>query len=70
MTEEDRQACHADLAALRADPLTSERMFRLLEKLVARLDRLETRGAGSLQRWSNEGVLKALEEGRKKEEDE
>jgi len=86
MTDEDRDTfrrdCHADLAVLRGDPLVSERAFRLLERIVARLDRIETGSflpteapteperKVSSQRWSNEGVLRALEEGRKKDEDE
>ena len=39
--EKLRQECHDDLATLRAGDMP-ERAFRLLEKLVARLDRLET----------------------------
>jgi hypothetical protein len=79
--ERIRQECHADLAALRNDNLVSERAFRLFEKLVSRLDRLETGSfpqeetptvperRPSSTKWSNEGVIKALEEGRKKDEE-
>ena len=46
MTDDDReklrQECHADLDVLRRDPAVLERVFRLLERLVVRLDRLET----------------------------
>ena len=68
--EKLRQECHDDLATLRAGDMP-ERAFRLLEKLVARLDRLETgsflqteaptepeiRPSGA---WKNDGVLEAL----------
>lgn len=77
--EKMRQDCHADLAALRSDPLVSERAFRLFERLVSRLDRLET-GSFSTEEtptkperrpsaasWNNEEVLKALREGKKDE---
>ena len=37
-----REECQTDLQALRVEGLLSERAFRLLEKLVTRLDRLET----------------------------
>lgn len=79
--EKLRQECHADLTALRGDPGVSERAFRLLEKLVVRLDRIETGSFHPLeapteperrtssQKWSNEGVLRALEEGRRKDEE-
>ena len=46
MPDEDReklrQDCHADLLALRTGGELPERAYRLLERLVARLDRLET----------------------------
>jgi hypothetical protein len=46
MTDDDRAKlrgeCHADLAELRGGGELPERAFRLLERLVARLDRLET----------------------------
>ncbi len=80
MTDDERerlrQECHDDLAALRPESLP-ERAYRLIEKLVARLDRLETgvfseleaptspERRPSLTRWKNEEVLKALEEGKK-----
>jgi hypothetical protein len=48
--EKLRQECHEDLAALRADPATSERAYRLFEKLVARLDRLETGAFSTTER--------------------
>jgi hypothetical protein len=75
-----RQECHADLASLRTDTTLSERAFRLFEKIVARLDRIETgtfhetesptkpERRGSSATWSNEGVIKALEEGRREKE--
>lgn len=82
--ERIRQECHADLAALRGTEL-EERAFQLFEKLVARLDRLETGSfppeetptaperRPSSAKWSNEEVIKALErgreEGRKKDGD-
>jgi hypothetical protein len=37
-----REECQGDLAALRVEGALSERAFRLLERLVMRLDRLET----------------------------
>jgi hypothetical protein len=40
--EKLREECHADLSALRVGGELPERAYRLLEKLVARLDRLET----------------------------
>ena len=39
--EKLRQECHDDLAALRSEPIP-ERAYRLFERLVQRLDRLET----------------------------
>ena len=76
--EQLRRECHEDLIALRSETLP-ERAFRLLEKLVARLDRLETgsffpteaptepeRIRGSSSSWRNDGVIRALEDGRKK----
>ena len=83
MTDDDREKlreeCYADLAVLRSSPDIPERVFRLLERIVARLDRIETgsfpvsemptepeRRTSSSQRWSNEGVLRALEAGKEK----
>ena len=80
-----RRECHEDLDALRASGL-DERAFRLLEKLTARLDRLETGSFEANERateparvrspegpathssatWRNDGVLRALEEGKDK----
>lgn len=37
-----RQECRDDLDVLRLDPDMPERVFRLYEKILARLDRLET----------------------------
>ena len=75
MPDEDReklrQDCHADLLALRTGGELPERAYRLLERLVARLDRLET-GSFSTEEtptvpertksgpWRNDGVLEAL----------
>jgi hypothetical protein len=78
--EKLRQECHADLDALRTDSEMPERAFRLLEKLVARLDRIETGSFHETESptkperrhsatWSNEGVMKALEKGRKKDDE-
>jgi hypothetical protein len=70
-----RRGCHEDLESLRGEELP-ERAFRLLEKILARLDRLETgefpstekvtepERRASVSGWSNEGVIRALEEGR------
>jgi len=74
--EKLRQECYDDLAALRDDPSVSERAFRLFEKLCARLTRLETGSfsteekpteperRASSAKWRNDGVMKALEEGK------
>ena len=75
MPDEDReklrQDCHADLLALRTGGELPERASRLLERLVARLDRLETGSFPDEERptapertksgpWRNDGVLEAL----------
>jgi hypothetical protein len=39
MPDEDREKCHADLLALRTGGELPERAYRLLERLVARMDR-------------------------------
>jgi hypothetical protein len=86
MIEDDRakkrQESREHLDALRSDPSLSERAYRLFELLTDRLDRLETGSfpteetptaperRPSSAKWSNQGVIKALEEGRKKDEDE
>jgi len=76
-----RQECHAMQNALRGTEIP-EPAFRLFEIIIARLDRLETGSFSQYEspteperkpssaKWSNEGVIKALEEGRKKEEEE
>lgn len=78
--EKLRKECHEDLAILRESVELPERAFRLLERLTARLDRLETgefpvteevtaparKGSGT---WSNTRVLEALEDGKKALED-
>ena len=72
-----REECQEDLQALRVEGLLSERAFRLLEKLVTRLDRLETGSfpveerpteperRKSSTKWRNDGVLRELAAGKK-----
>jgi hypothetical protein len=71
-SEKLRQECHRDLAALRGDAGLSERAYRLFERLVSRLDRLETGSFSPEEKptaperkasapWSNEHVLAALQ---------
>jgi hypothetical protein len=54
MTDDERTKlrleCHEDLAALRAGGELTERAFRLFEKLVQRLDRIETGSFSTAER--------------------
>ena len=76
-----REECQGDLAALRVEGALSERAFRLLERLVMRLDRLETGSfpaeeqpteperRKSSTKWRNDGVLRELAAGKKDGDD-
>jgi hypothetical protein len=72
-----RQECRRDLDVLRVDPSVSERAYRLLERIVDRLDRLETGSFPTEERpteparresstgWRNDKVIEALEKGKR-----